>query len=117
MRAGHGKDVRGAIDQRGGKRLAAETADVHTFLLTNLDRIQTRRLPAHRMYASRGDFNVSSISEQTTKKPFRNRAAANVTCADKEDVFHDSGGASERDSNLESNLSKSIWRLASVEGD
>jgi hypothetical protein len=117
MRAGHGKDVRGAIDQRGGKRLAAETADVHTFLLTNLDRIKTRRLPAHRMYASRGDFNVSSISEQTAKKPFRNRAAANVTCADKEDVFHDSSGARERDSNLESNLSKSIWRLGSVESD
>jgi len=69
------------------------------------------------MYASRGDFNVSSISEQATKKPFRNRAAANVTCADKEDVFHDSGGANERNSNLESNLSKSIWRLGSVEGD
>ena len=108
MRAGHGKDVRGAIDQRGGKRLAAETADVHTFLLTDLDRIETRRLPAHCVHASRGNFDVSPISEQTAKKPFRNRAAANVTCADKEDVFHDSGGASERDSNLESNLPKSI---------
>jgi hypothetical protein len=62
------------------------------------------------MYASRGHLDVSSISEQTAKKPFRNRAAANVTCADKENVFHDSSGARERDSNLESNLSKSILR-------
>ena len=54
-----------------------------------------------------------AIAEQAAKKPFRHRAAANVSGADKEDVFHDSGGASERDSNLELNLSKSILLLGS----
>jgi hypothetical protein len=50
------------------------------------------------MHSSRGYFDVSSIPEQTAKKAFRNRAAANVTGADKENVFHDSSSASERES-------------------
>lgn len=65
------------------------------------------------MYAGGGHFDVSPISEQTAKKPFRNRATTNVTCADKENVFHNSGRASERNFNLELNLPKSIWRLGS----
>jgi len=70
--------------------------------------IKTWRLAAHRVHTSRGDFNVSPISQQTAKKPFCDRTAANVTCANKEDVFHDLDGARERDSNLKSNPPKSI---------
>ena len=103
MRAGHGKDMRGAIDQRGRNWLAAKTADVHAFLFADLHRIETWWLAAHCVHPSRGNFNVSPISKQTPKQPFRDGTAANVTCADKEDVFHDSGSASERDSNLKSN--------------
>ena len=113
MRAGHGKDMRGAIDQRGRNWLAAKTADVHAFLFADLHRIETWWLAAHGVHPSRGNFNVSPISKQTPKQPFRDGTAANVTCADKEDVFHDSGGASARDSNLESNKPKSIWRRGS----
>ena len=93
MRAGHGKNVRRAIDQRGSKGLAAETADIHAFLFADLHCIKTWRLAAHRVHTSRGDFDVSPISQQPAKKPFRDGTAANVTCAHKEDVFHDSGGA------------------------
>jgi hypothetical protein len=108
MRTSHGKDVGGAIDQGGSKWLAAQPPNVNAFLLADLNCIKARRLPAHRMHSSRGYFDVSSVSEQTAKKTFRNRTAANVTCADKENVFHDFGSASARDSNLELNLSKSI---------
>jgi len=57
---------------------------------------------------SRKNFDVLTIANQTTKEAFRDRAAANITCANKEDAFHGSRGASERQSNLEANGSKSI---------
>jgi hypothetical protein len=38
------------------------------------------------------------VPKQTAKKPFRNRAAADITCTNKEDAFHNLEGASERDS-------------------
>ena len=41
-------------------------------------------------------------------KPFRDRAATNVACADEEDVFHGSERAANAFPNLEANLSKSI---------
>ena len=49
--AGHGEDVRGAIDQGACKRLAAETADVHAFLFANLHRVKARGLSAYRVHA------------------------------------------------------------------
>jgi hypothetical protein len=45
---------------------------------------------------SRENFDVLAIANQTAKKPFRDRAATNITCADKKDAFHDSGTRSER---------------------
>jgi hypothetical protein len=90
--------------------LAAQTADVNALIFADLDGIKAGRLPAHSMNAGRSHFDVSPISEQTAEEPFRNRAAANVTGADKEDVFHDSSGSSERVFNVELNVSKSIWR-------
>ncbi len=91
-----------------GERLAAQTADVHAFLLADLHRVKTWRLAAHCVHAGGRNFDVLTIAEQTAKKPFRDWAAANITCADKEDAFHVSDGASERHPNLELNMLKSI---------
>jgi hypothetical protein len=60
------------------------------------------------VHTSRNNFDVLSVPKQTAKKPFRNRAAADITCADKEDAFHNSESASERNPNLKLNWSKSI---------
>jgi hypothetical protein len=60
------------------------------------------------VHTSRNNFDVLSVPQQTAKKPFRNRAAADITCADKEDAFHKLESASERQSNLESNWCKSM---------
>src|SRR5205823_6902327 len=111
VRARHAKDVRRPIDKRGSKRLAAKTADVHAFLFADLHGIKTGRLTVHRMHASRDNFDIFPVSKHLTKNPFRDGTAANVTCADKKDAFHDSGSANGRDSNLGSNLAESIWRL------
>jgi len=93
--------------------LAAQAADVHAFLFADLDGIETRRLAAHCVHSSRGDFDILPISKQPAKKPFRDGTTANISCTDKKDAFHGSGGASKRVSNLESNLPKSIWRRGS----
>src|SRR5262249_18801514 len=100
------------IDQCGSKRLTAQTANVRSGLCADLDRIKTRWLTAHCMHTGRNHFNVFSVPKQTAKKSFRNRAAADITCADKEDAFHNLESASERASNLESNWFKSIlpWK-------
>ncbi len=66
------------------------------------------------MDTGRNNFDVLTIANQTTKKPFRDRAATNIACADKEDAFHGSHGASERQSNLEANGSKSIQAALAV---
>jgi hypothetical protein len=80
--------MRGAIDQRGRKRLTAKLADVHAFIFAHLRRIQAGRLPTHRMHAGRGNFNVLAIAKHSTEKAFRNGAAANVTRTNKENAFH-----------------------------
>ena len=93
MRAGHGKNVRGAIDQRRSQRLAAESRDIHVFVFAHLHRIKTRRLTAHRVHACRSDLDVLAIADQTAKKPFGDGAAANISRANKEDAFHDERAA------------------------
>jgi hypothetical protein len=60
-------------------------------------------LAAHRVHTGRNNFNVLSVPKQTAKKPFRNRAAADITSTDKEDAFHNLESSSERNPNLESN--------------
>src|SRR2546430_1739482 len=85
MRASHGKNMCRPIDQRRGKRLTA-----------------------HRVYTGRNNFDVFSVPKHAAKKSFRDRAAADITCTDKEDAFHNSESASERNPNLKSNRSKSI---------
>jgi hypothetical protein len=110
MRAGHGKNMRGAINQRGGERLAAQIADIDALLFANLHCVKAWRLPAHGMHPCRRDFNIFAIANQTPKEPFRDGATANVTRADKENAFHDSRRASARMNNLKSNMIKSIER-------
>jgi hypothetical protein len=117
--ASHGKNVCRSIDQRGCERLTAQIADVRACFCADFDGVKTWRLAAHCMHTGRNNFNVLSVPKQAAKKPFRNRAAADITCADKEDAFHNSESASERDSNLELNWFKSIlpmWerRLRSI---
>jgi hypothetical protein len=55
------------------------------------------------VHTGRNNFDVLSVPKQTAKKPFRNRAAADITRTDKEDAFHNLESASERNSNLKSN--------------
>jgi hypothetical protein len=93
MRAGHSEDVRGAIHESCGKRLAAKSADIHVFLFADLHRVETWWLTADGMYASRSNFDVFPISEQASEKSLGDGTATNITCADKEDVFHNSGRA------------------------
>jgi hypothetical protein len=111
---GHGKDVRGAIDQGRRERLAALSADVRAFFFADLHRVKTWRLAAHGMHAGRKNFDVLTVPEQMAKKPFCDWAATNIAGADKEDAFHGSQGASERRVNLEANWSKSIKAMAVV---
>jgi hypothetical protein len=66
------------------------------------------------MHAGRKNFDVSTVTKQTAKKPFRDWAATNIAGADKEDAFHVSGAASARHANLEANGSKSIKATRAV---
>jgi hypothetical protein len=83
-------------------------ANVGPFFGAYFNRIEARRLAAHSMHTGGNNFDVLSVAQQAAKKPFRNRTAADITRADKEDAFHNSESASERNSNLKSNWSKSI---------
>jgi hypothetical protein len=96
VRAGHGENMRRPIYQCPGKRLAAKVTDVDAFVRADLYGVKTRRLAAHCVNTRRKHLNVLGISDQTAKEPFRDRAAANITCADEEDAFHGSGGANVR---------------------
>ena len=106
--AGHSENVRRAIDQGRREWLAALAADIRAFLFADLHRVKTWRLSAHGMHASRKNFDVATVTKQTTKKPFRDGTATNIASADKEYAFHGSRDASERHPNLELNMLKSI---------
>ena len=110
VRAGHGKNVCGPINQGGGERLTAYIANIRACFRTDFDRVKTWRLATYCVHTSRNNFDVFSVAKQTAKEPFGNRATADITCADKEDAFHNSESASERIPNLKSNRSKSILR-------
>jgi hypothetical protein len=110
VRAGHGKNVCGTINERVRKRLALQAGNISAFFRADLDCIEAGWLTAHRMHPCRDDFNILSVPQQMTKQPFCDGAAADITCTDKENAFHNSDGASERDCNVESNRSKSICK-------
>src|SRR5689334_4568412 len=92
MRARHGENVRGPLDQVVSQRLTAKSANLHAFFLADLHGIKTRRLPAHRMNARGRDLDVFAITDKPAEKPFCNRASTNISCANKEDVFHSHSG-------------------------
>ena len=89
MRAGHGENVRRALDQIGRERLTAQIADVHAVAFANLHRIKTGRLSPDCVNAGRSDFDVFAIADQPVKQSFGDRTAADIARANKEDAFHD----------------------------
>jgi hypothetical protein len=108
--ASHGKYVCGSINERPCKRLALQAANISAFFGADLDCIEAGWLTEHRMHPCRDDFNILSVAQQMTKQAFGDGAAADITRTDKENVFHNSDGASERDCNVESNKFKSICK-------
>jgi hypothetical protein len=82
--------MRGAIDQRRGQRLAAQSPDVHAFLLEDVHGVHARRLSTRRVHSGGRDLDVLPIAEQSAEKPYRHRAPANISCTNEEDAFHDS---------------------------
>ena len=60
------------------------------------DGMQARRLSADRMDAGGCDFDVLAIAEQPAEKPFRHGAAANISCTNEEDAFHNAEPARAR---------------------
>ncbi len=93
MRARHGKNVRGPVDQLGGERLGTEPADVDALLLEDLDRVEAGRLAADGVNAGGSHFDVRAAPEHLAKKPLGHGAAADVTGADEENAFHKEPGA------------------------
>ncbi len=88
MRAGHGENVGGAIDEGGGERLAAESTDIDARVFAYLHSVETGWLAADSVDSGRCHFNVLPARGEMAKKPFRDGAAANITRADKENAFH-----------------------------
>jgi hypothetical protein len=104
----------GAIDQRCRERLAAQSADIDAFLIADVNRVQARRLAAHRVHPGGGDLNVFAIAEQTAEKAFRHWASADVSGTNEEDAFHDFGPARYRLCKVKSNRIKSTQRERGV---
>ena len=67
MCAGHGENMRGAVNEIGRERLAAQIADIDPVRFANLHRVKTRRLSADRVHPGGGDFDVPAIPEQPAK--------------------------------------------------
>ena len=108
VRTGHCENVRSLVNQRSSQRLAAKIAYVCAFLRADFYGVQAWWLAADRVYAGGCDFDVLPVASHAAKKPFRDRAPTNVSCADEEDVFHGSQRAANAFMKLEANLSKSI---------
>ena len=89
MGASHCKDVRCAINQGRGKRLAAEAMDVDAFFCAHFNRVRAWRLSSHCVNPGRNHLNVLAISQETAEKAFRNGASANIPGTDKNDVLHE----------------------------
>ena len=105
--ARHGENVRRALDQRRGERLAAQSADVDAFLIADMNRMQARRLAAHGMHAGGRHLNVFAVAEQPAEKALRHRASANISGTNEEDAFHGFGPARYRLGKVKSNRIKS----------
>ena len=95
--------MRRTIDEGRSKWLTAHIANVGACGSAGFNGIKAWRLAAHCVYTGRNNFDVLPVPRQTAEKPLRNWAAADITCADEEDAFHNLESASERYPNLESN--------------
>jgi hypothetical protein len=111
MRTGHGENVGRAIDQVRRKWLTAKLADVDTIAFTNLHCVKTRRLTPDSVNAGGRDFDIFAISNQAAEQALGNRAATNIAGANKEDAFHGTRRASERELKLNDEL-----RMSNDEG-
>ncbi len=67
MCAGHGENMRGAVNEIGRERLAAQIADVYAICFANLHRVKAWRLSADRVHPGGGDFDVPAIPDQPAK--------------------------------------------------
>ena len=103
MGAGHGKNMRGAIDQLRCERLAPKTADVYAVRFAYLHGIEAWRLAANGMDPGGGDLDVFSVPQHISEEAFRDGAATNIARTDEEDVFHGRARKSGRIYNLGSN--------------
>ena len=68
-------------------------ANAYAVGFANLHRVKTWRLAAHGVHTGRSHLDVFAITDQPPKQPFRNRTAANIAGANKEDAFHDGASA------------------------
>ena len=66
--AGHGKDVRGAIDQLRRKRLASKIPNVHILSLANFCSIETWRLSPNSVDAGGSNFDIFAVAKETAEK-------------------------------------------------
>jgi hypothetical protein len=89
MCAGHSENVRRALDQIGGERLASQIADIHAISFANLHRVQTGRLPPDCVHAGGSDLDIFAIADQAAKQSFGDGTATDIARANKEDAFHD----------------------------
>ena len=74
--------------QRLRKRLAANARDVDSHRLEHLHGMRARRLPMNRPHTRGSHRHVRPPLHRLAQKPLGHRASANVSGADKEDVFH-----------------------------
>ena len=89
MRAGHRENVRRAIDQCRGQRLAPQTHGMST--PSSRSTSTAKRLgglPANRMHAGGSDRDILAIAEQMAEKTLCHWAPADVSGTDKKNVFH-----------------------------
>ena len=102
--------MRGLIDQRRGERLAPKAADVYACLLGHLHGIKAWRLAVDCVNAGGRNFDIFAITDETSKEPFCDRTSANISCADKENAFHDwhlnTGAFQPRSEDVQVNLTK-----------
>ena len=84
---GHGKDVSGLLDQFPGEGLAAEPAEIHLFLLQNIHGMLAGSLPGGSTDARAFNRIIVRVFHEGTEETFCHGTAADVSGADKKDVF------------------------------
>jgi hypothetical protein len=86
--AGHDHNVCRFAHQRVRQGLAADLRDVHPPGAQDFDRMLAWRLAVARGHARGTHFHIRLILHRGTEDPFSHGAAADISGADKKDVFH-----------------------------